>query len=129
MNHLLEHCRPFIEAALRECSGTHSFDDVAEGIASGKMQLWPAEDACAVTEIAVYPQRTMLNCFLAGGSMERLKDMAPAMEAWAEAQGCDGTELTGRHGWARALSGIGYKPAAVVMRKDFGNGRQADDEK
>lgn len=120
---IIERCRPWIEAALSISNGTHSFDDVVRGIASGEMQLWPAEDACAVTEISVYPQRKTLNCFLAGGSMDRLKDMAPAMEAWARQQGCDGTEITGRHGWARALSGIGYKPAAVVMRKDFDHGR------
>lgn len=118
MNELIR-CRPWIEAALAQGCGTHTFEDVAEGIRTGVMQLWPAVDACAVTEIAVYPQRKMLNCFLAGGNMARLKAMAPAMEEWARLQGCDGTELTGRRGWSRALADLGYREAAIVMRKEL----------
>ena len=46
----LERCRVWIEAALEYGGGTHLFEDIAEAISEGRMQLWPAKDSCIVTE-------------------------------------------------------------------------------
>lgn len=119
MTDLLSVCKPWIEAALAYSGGTHTFEDVAEGIASGRMQLWPAEDGCCVTEILTYPQRKVLNGAICGGDMDRVLDMIPAIEEWARLQGCDCVEITGRRGWTRALGPLGYRDAAVVLRKDL----------
>ncbi|MDF3607552.1 hypothetical protein PE067_16210 [Paracoccus sp. DMF-8] len=116
---MIDRCRPWIEAALEYCGGTYAFEDVQERIADGRMQLWPADDACAVTEISVYPRRTILTCVFAGGNMDTLKKMAPAMEAWGRSQGCDGTEIYGRRGWVRALHGLGYRESSVAVRKEL----------
>ena len=50
---MLERCRKWIEDALEYSGGTHTFDDVAQCILDGKLQLWPAERGCAVTEIVI----------------------------------------------------------------------------
>lgn len=119
MNDLLDGCRDWIEAALAYSGGTHTFEDVCNGVLSGRMQLWPAENGCCVTEIVSYPQKTVLNGFLAGGDMGRILDMIPAIENWARLQGCDGVELTGRRGWVRVFAPMDYRETAVTLRKDF----------
>ena len=59
----LERCRVWIEAALEYSGGTHIYEDVVTAIVEGKMQLWPAEKSCWVTEITVYHERRCFMCF------------------------------------------------------------------
>tara|TARA_B100000965_G_scaffold215869_1_gene180518 strand:- start:8996 stop:9370 length:375 start_codon:yes stop_codon:yes gene_type:complete len=105
----LERCRSWIEDALVYSNGTHNFDDVVLGIAESRMQLWAAPKGCIVTEIVVYPQKKVLNLFLAGGDLEQLKDMNTDITTWAKAHGCTGGMLTGRLGWKKALAPLGWK--------------------
>ena len=79
----LERCKPWIEDALEYCNGTHEFNDIVLGIAESRMQLWAAPRGCIVTEIVVYPQKKVLNLFLAGE--------------------------TTRLGWKKALAPLGWK--------------------
>jgi len=53
----IERCRPWIEAALERSGNLNTWSEVCEGIHSGKMQLWPAERGCILTEIVVYHNR------------------------------------------------------------------------
>lgn len=112
-------CQPWIEAALEYSGGTHSVGDVIEGIADGRMQLWPAPRGCAVTEIVVYPRRKVLHIFLAGGELDQLIDGFHDVAAWARGQGCTGLTLSGRRGWERALKSSGWRLTMVTMEKDI----------
>lgn len=116
---MLERCRKWIEDALAYSGGTHTFDDVAEGIASARMQLWPAPRGCAVTEIVVYPKKKVLHVFLAGGEMDQLFDMIDSAAAWGKQQGCSSITLSGRLGWQRAMKPLGWVPKSVVMEKEI----------
>lgn len=113
----LERCRPWIEAALAYSGDTHTFQDVADGIASGHMQLWAGPMGCAVTQIVVYPQKKALHIFLAGGKMDQLFDMTDSAMAWGREQGCSAMTLAGRIGWQRALKAKGWETTMVVMEK------------
>lgn len=113
----LQRCRPWIEAALEYSGGTHDFYDVAEAIAEGRMQLWPATLGCGVTEIVVYPKKKVLHVFLAGGDMNQLTDMIDAAAAWGKAQGCNGMTMAGRKGWERVLARHGWRPVMSVMER------------
>lgn len=114
-----ERCKPWIEAALEHGGGTHTYQDVLDGITSGRMQLWPAPRGCAVTEIVVYPRTQTLHVFLAGGEMDQLFDMIEDAAAWGRKQGCVKMTLSGRIGWQRAMKDLGWKPTMVVMEKDI----------
>ena len=111
--------REWINAALEYSSGTHTFDDVLEGIRTGRMQLWPAERGCAVTEIVVYPQKKVLHIFLAAGELDQLFDGAESMAEWGRKQGCVALSMSGRLGWQRVLKAHGWEPKRVVMEKDI----------
>lgn len=115
----LARCRAFLEPALAYNGGTHGWSDIAEGIASGKMQLWPAPDGALVTELLRYPRQRVCNVFLGGGSLDQLRAMVPSVEAWAKAQGCQAVTVLGRPGWVRALAPFGAKPLYTALRKEL----------
>lgn len=105
----MERCRDWIEAALDHGGNTHDFEDVYEAVSSGYMQFWPADDACAVTEIITYPKKKVLHIFLAGGNKNTIIAMNASAAAFGEFQGCDAMSICGRAGWARELKGYGWK--------------------
>lgn len=105
----LERCKPWIEAALKYSGGSHDFDDVADNVRKGIMQLWPSERGCIVTEIVVYPKKTYLNVFLAGGELDQILDMDASVKEWAKKHGCTGAMMSGRIGWKKPLADLGWK--------------------
>lgn len=111
----LERCRPWIEAALERSGGTHLFEDIVEAVAEGRMQLWPAPDACAVTEIIVFPRKKVLHVFLAGGKMETIVDMNDSAVEWAKSLGCEGMSIAGRKGWVKVLKKKGWREQFVNL--------------
>jgi hypothetical protein len=115
----LSRCKGWIEAALDYSGGTHTFEDIAAGIASGVMQLWPAPDGCLVTEIVVYPRKKVLNVFLGGGNLERLTDMHDDVAAWGVMQGCSAATINGRRGWERVYRKRGWHPLHLTLVKEL----------
>ena len=116
---MLQHCRKWIEDALEYSGGTHNFDDVAQGIIEGRMQLWPAERGCAVTEIVLYPRIKVLHVFLAGGEMDQIIDMIDSAVEWSKTQGCTSMTISGGHGWQKVLSKHGVQPVMTVLKKEY----------
>ena len=111
----LSRCQKWIEDALSYGGGTHTFEDVIEGVMSGHMQLWSGETACAVTEIIVFPKKKVLHVFLAGGSMDEIIAMNESAMIWGKAQGCKDMTISGRKGWERVLKNHGYKPVFTTL--------------
>jgi hypothetical protein len=116
----LERLRHHVEAALEYSGGTHGIEDIAEGLKSGRFQLWPAENSVIVTEIIVYPRLKNLHFFLAGGDLDELRLMQPLVESWGKSMGCTRVSLAGRKGWERTfLKDRGYTPKWFVLSKDL----------
>jgi len=115
----IERCEEWIKSALEYSGGTHDIDDVFRAILEGRMQLWPAEEGCLVTEILLYPRKKVLHIFLAGGEMNQLTDMHHDVIEWAKAQGCTALTLSGRKGWSRALAKFGWEEKLVNLSKEI----------
>ena len=115
----LERCRPWIEAALEYCGGTHEFEDIVDNIANCRMQLWPAERGCIVTEIVVYPRKKVINIFLAGGELDQILDMDADVKAWAKEQGCTGATMAGRIGWKKPLKALNWEFQLASFAKEI----------
>jgi len=111
----LERCQPWIQAALDRSGGTHLFEDIVQAVMEGKMQFWPANDACAITEIIVFPRKKVLHVFLAGGKLETIVDMNESAVAWAKSLGCDGMSIAGRKGWVKVLKKKGWTESFVSL--------------
>ena len=115
----LERCRGWIEAALEYGGGTHYYEDIAEGVTSGVLQLWPAERGCWVTEVTQYPRKKVLHVFLAAGELDQIIDMHESVVQWAIEQGCESLTMTGRKGWGKPLKNSGWKSQLVLYEKRF----------
>jgi len=115
----LERCKGWIESALEYGGGTHYYEDIAEAIVAGKMQLWPAKDSCLVTEITVFPRKKVLHVFLGGGDLEEIIGMHESVVQWAIEQGCESLTMTGRKGWLKALKDDGWKSQLTLYEKRF----------
>ena len=114
---ILEHSRPYLEAALEYSGGTHLLEDVVDMLVSGRGQLWPGKNCAAVTEIIAYPRKKVLHVFLAGGKMDQLMDMIEGVAAWGRGQGCSSMTMAGRLGWERVFGKMGWKRSMVVMER------------
>lgn len=115
----LERCRKWIEDALDRGGNTHDFEDIAESVKSGFMQLWPADDACAVTEILTFPRKKVLHIFLAAGNMDTIVDMHESAAHFARLNGCSDMTIAGRKGWVRVLKDKGYKEFFTTLKVEL----------
>ena len=112
--------RKHIEAALEYSAGTHTIDDVADGILEGKFQCWEGKESIIITEIVVYPRLKDLHFFLAGGDLDEISLMEPLITAWGKSLGCTRVSLAGRKGWQKSfLKERGYEPKWSVLSKEL----------
>lgn len=109
--------RPVLERALEYMEGLMTSDDVLARIVEGEAQWWPFGNSCAVTEIVAYPGGSLCRIWLGAGDLEELRTIHQMIQHWARKQGCIGTEIIGRDGWARALDG--YRKVATVHVSRF----------
>jgi hypothetical protein len=111
-------CKRYIEEALEYADGSHTYEDICAGVASGSLQFWPGNNAMIVTEIVDTPQKRSLNFFLAGGSgnaLAELERMTPIILEWGKSKGCDTAVFFGRAGWERTfLTRTGWKKSKLV---------------
>jgi hypothetical protein len=119
MVNIIEANRKHIEAALEYCGGTHVFDDVARAILEGRMQIWPAKQSCAVTEVIQYARKKVLHVFLAGGDLDEIVAGLESAVAWGRTQGCTGLTMSGRKGWERVLAKHGFSPVMITLEREI----------
>lgn len=113
----LERCRPWLEAALEYSDGAFLWQDVLDGIARGAMQFWPADRAAIVTQVLTSPQKKTLHVFLAGGELDAVLDIVPALEVFGRGHGCTSMSMDGRPGWERVLKD--WKKTSIIMKKEL----------
>lgn len=111
-------CKPWIEAALQYADGTHTIDDIEDGIEKGLFQFWSGRSSAVVTELIDYPRKRELNFFLVGGDLGELKLMEPLISMWAREQGCQRVRAGGRKGFERICSN-GFKARWTYYAKDL----------
>lgn len=115
----IEQYRGLIEKALRYSGGTHNSDDIIQSVMAGRMQIWPAKNSMAITEIIVYPRKKALHVFLAAGDKAELLDMIDAAREWGRSQGCTIMTTAGRFGWERVLGNVEWKKSMVVLEREI----------
>lgn len=111
-----DRCQKYIEDALEYGHGGFDISDVFERVAQGKFLLWTRQNSAAVTEIVSYPRKRVVNVALAGGNLDELEDMAPAIYEWAKSIGINSIFVSGRKGWKRTfLSKWGFRPKYYIL--------------
>lgn len=111
--------RKYIEDALEYTKGTHTLDDIWNGVVRGDFQFWPGEKSAVVTEIQIYPQAKVMHIFLAGGDLEELLQMEKSVRAYAQTIGCNSMSISGRRGWLRIFERDGWKEVCTTIAKEL----------
>jgi hypothetical protein len=112
---------PQIASALVYAKGSHTLEDVRQAIEGGNAQFWPGMESAIVTEVVRTPQRMELHFWLAGGNMDELETMYPAIVEWGKRIGCTAARMVGRRGWERTwlTKHAGWKPSAMIYHKEL----------
>ena len=111
---------PLIAEALEHGNGTHSLEDIYDGLDEGKYQIWPSDDGVAITEVLNYPRKKVLFFFLMAGKMKHLLDNLQKAEQVASDLGCSSLAFNGRLGFLRSpLRQAGFNPVWVTMEKEL----------
>jgi len=113
-------CRPWIEDALVYAGGTHTIEDIEEGIGNGNFQFWSGPKCAVVTAITDYPRQRVMNYFLIGGDLKELHDfIEPRVTHWAfYEQNCDRVIGIGRKGFERVFADSGFRHGWTFIVKD-----------
>lgn len=107
-----------LQLALDDGGNTHTLRDIADAIEANTMQFWYRGESAMVTQIEHTPRHTILHIALAGGTLEELEAMLPAVLSWGrESQQCTLARMDGRRGWSRLpqLAGFGWTVRGVTM--------------
>jgi hypothetical protein len=105
--------------ALTNAGRTHEIEDVMRALRTGDAQIWVENDSVVVTEVLVFPKRTVLRYWLAAGDMDDMLTLLPKLEQWGREQGATLAEMVGRRGWRKEAAAHGYEAAATIYRKDI----------
>ena len=111
--------RKYIEDALEYTKGTHTLDDIWNGVVRGDFQFWPGDKSAIITEIQIYPQTKVMHIFLAGGDLEELLEMEKSVRAYAQTIGCNSMSISGRRGWLRIFERDGWKEICTTIAKEL----------
>jgi hypothetical protein len=105
--------------ALHEAGRTHEIEDVMRALRIGDAQVWVENDSVIITEVLVFPRRSVLRYWLAAGDMDDMLTLLPKLEAWGRERGVTLAEMVGRRGWLKEAKAHGYTAAATIYRKDI----------
>ena len=100
--------------------GTHSREDIVDGLKKGRYQYFGGETVAAVTEIIDYPNSRKLHIlFAAGDYRQMIRQFLPILRNYAIEHGCDSITTNGRRGFIRRLPKVGFKPTHVVFELEL----------
>ncbi len=111
-----------IARALKRSGGTHSLQDVLEGLLKGKYQLFENDDGVCITEIMEAPKGRYLHCWIVAGRLPEVMQLQDAVERHALTNSCRFMSTSGRFGWKAVLPHYGWKQSQIVFTKELLNG-------
>ncbi len=106
-----------IEIALAEGGGTHTWEDMKEGLIKGDLQIFWNEHGACITEIIQTPQLRYLHCWIVAGELPGVMDLQDQVERHALSSTCEYMETKGRLGWEKVLPDYGWKKSMTVFTK------------
>lgn len=108
-----------IEKALVHGGGTHTWDDLREGLIRGEYQIFYNEGGALVTEVVKYPRANVLHCLVGAGDLDAVLALQPEMRRFGATHQCKFISTIGRVGWERVLPKHGWKKTHVAFTYDL----------
>jgi len=110
-----------IEKTLTKFGGLYEFSDIIDCIEDGEMQMFAEGDSIAITKVADFPRKRVLDIVLAYGNMDELLKLQHRVYDYAKEVGAEMImAANSRQGWAaQMLDGDGWKMVGVVYIKEL----------
>lgn len=99
---------------------THTIEWLDAQVYAGFAKVWPAPDACLLTEIKQFPTGAFeVHVMIAAGNMETLvNETIKHVEAWAQEIGALFVTIASRKGWEKIMRPYGYEHWQTELRKE-----------
>lgn len=112
-----EELKKRLNKALKIAGETHTPQDLSEAVKEGRMQAWQNGQSVVVTEVVGYPQKRVLNVFLAVGTLDEVMPIQPQLEEFGRQHGCYCIRMQGRKGWTKVLPNYGWEQTSVTFER------------
>jgi len=106
MTHVYER---HLARALDRMGGIYGLDDILAAIPEGRFQSFAEGDSWALTKIADFPKKRMLEILVALGDLEACRTLHDRVLQYAERNDVDLVQAYGRRGWLRDARTHGWK--------------------
>lgn len=122
------HVANYLNKAIVSSGGRWDLNSVLKEVKSGDQHLFIVYDeekeetkAAWTSKFISYPNSKSLQALFIGGSGydEWIEEVNEFMKSWAEDNGCNFVEFTGRKGWERRLKNIGWTPEYYSYRMEI----------
>lgn len=95
----------------------YTVDDVVDGLAEGYFQCFEEGQGIVITKFTGYRDKRLLVFLLAGENFDEWKErITKRLALFAKENGCSCIEAYCRPGLKKALKGLGWESAQIVMR-------------
>jgi len=110
-----------LSKGLRHGGDTHSIEDVIAGLQSGELQAFHNDDGMIMTMLVQYPQKKVLEVFMALGNQEAIANLfTNEVIPYGEAIGADYARAIVRPGLVDLFKGLDCKPRGTMLYREFG---------
>lgn len=126
MNGSIKHpMRERVDAALQKFGGFYTFEDILERVTDGRMQSFAHNDSWVVTQICVFPRKTVLDVVFAVGDSADLEIIHSDVIGFARRLDIPMIMAAmGRDGWDPYAKRNGWSRVASVYFKEIGDGTE-----
>lgn len=113
-----EEMRRRIEEALSR-DRQHSFQEVMDGLGTGRFQCFNSPHGTWITEIIVHKLGKTLNVFIVAGQLPEVMQLQPRVEQFGRDQGCSEMTAIARPGWRTVAVQHGWHTESLVIAKSL----------
>jgi hypothetical protein len=110
-----------LSKGLRHGGGTHSVEDVIASLQSGELQAFHNDDGMIMTMVADYPQKKVLEMFMALGNQDAISSLFDKeVVNYGQEIGADYVRAIVRPGLVDLFKSLEGKPRGTIMYRALG---------
>jgi len=104
-----------LESGLKKGGLTHSIEDIVIALKAGRMQAFLNDGALAITQIAEFPQKRVLEVLWCAGVLDNVIELKSKLIEFAKEHKCTMGRAYVRPGLVEPLEQAGWRKAQTVM--------------
>ena len=98
-----DRCSNWLQNALDASGNLATLDQVKYLVLTSRAKFWVGKECAFITEILQYPDKKVLNLWLAGGDLAELLSFEPEVREYAKTRDCEVMMIQGRPGWQKVF--------------------------